>query len=63
MNFKQKAQKVAPANIFCDSILSMNKKLRELINGLGLVAAAVAMMAVGIAFIFLVSAVFHTNFK
>jgi len=41
----------------------MNKKLRELFNGLGLVAAAVAMMAVGIAVIFLVSAVFHTNFK
>jgi len=41
----------------------LNKKLRELLNGLGLVGAAVAMMAVGIAFIFLVSAVFHTNLK
>jgi len=41
----------------------VNKKLRELLNGLGLVAAAVAMMAVGIALIFLVHALFHTNFK
>jgi len=41
----------------------MNKKLRELLNGLGLVAAAVAMMAAAIALIFVVTAVFHTNFK
>jgi hypothetical protein len=41
----------------------MNKKLRELLNGLGLVAAAVAMMAVAIAFIFLVNAGFHAIFK
>ena len=39
----------------------MNKKLRELINGLGLVAAAVAMMAVAVAFIYLFTAIFHTN--
>jgi hypothetical protein len=41
----------------------MKKKLLELLNGLGLVVSAVAMMAVGIALIFLVHAVFHTNFK
>jgi len=41
----------------------MNKRLQEIINGLGLLFAAVAMIAVGIGFIFLVSAVFHTNFK
>ena len=41
----------------------MNKKLKELIKGLGLIGAAVAMMAVGIGLIFLISAVFHTNFK
>jgi len=40
----------------------MNKRLREILNGIGMVAAAVAMMLVGIAFIFLVSGVFH-NFK
>jgi len=39
----------------------MNKKFREVLNGLGLVAAAVAMMAVAIAFIYLFTAVFHTN--
>jgi hypothetical protein len=48
---------------FCDNISSMNKRLQEIINGLGLLFAAVAMIAVGIGFIFLVSAVFHTNFK
>ncbi len=36
----------------------MNKKLREVLNGLGLVVAAVAMMAVAIALIFLVHAIF-----
>jgi hypothetical protein len=41
----------------------MKKKLREVLNGLGLVAAAFVMMAVGVAFIFLVSAIFHTNHK
>ncbi len=35
--------------------------MRELLNGLGMVIAAVAMIAVGIALIFLVTAVFHTN--
>jgi hypothetical protein len=37
----------------------MNKKLREVINSLGLIAAAFAMMAVGIALIFLVTTIFH----
>ena len=41
----------------------MKKKLRELLNGLLMILAAFAMMAVGIGFIFIVSAVFHTNFK
>jgi hypothetical protein len=41
----------------------MNKKLKELLNGLGLVVSAVLMMAVGIALIFIVSAIFHTNPK
>ena len=41
----------------------MNKKLREVLNGLGMVVAAFAMMAVGIGFIFLVSKIFHTNFR
>jgi len=41
----------------------MKKKLKELINGLGLVVAAVVMMMVGIAFIFIVTAVKHAIFK
>lgn len=41
----------------------MNKRLREVINAVGLVVAAFAMMAVGVALIFLVHAVFHANFK
>jgi hypothetical protein len=40
----------------------MNKKLREVLNGIGMVAAAVAMMAVAIALIFLVHAVFSHKF-
>ena len=39
----------------------MNKKLREVLNGLGLVASAVAMMAIAIALIYLFTAIFHTN--
>jgi hypothetical protein len=41
----------------------MNKRLREFLSAVGLVVAAVAMMAVGIAFIFLVTAIFHAIFK
>ena len=41
----------------------MNKKTKEILNGLGLVLATFVMIAIGIGFIFLVSAVFHTNFK
>jgi hypothetical protein len=41
----------------------MNKKLKDLLKGLVMIAAAVAMMAVAIGFIFLVAAVFHTNSK
>jgi hypothetical protein len=37
--------------------------MKELLNGLGLVAAAVAMIAAAIGVIFLISVVFHTNFK
>jgi len=39
----------------------MNKKLKEVLNGLLMVVAAFAMMGVGIAFIFLVTKIFHTN--
>jgi hypothetical protein len=41
----------------------MKKRVRDLLNGFGMIAAAFAMMAVGIGLIFLVAAVFHTNFK
>jgi hypothetical protein len=41
----------------------VNKKMQELLNGLGMVAAAVAMMAAGVALIFLVHGIFHANFK
>ena len=41
----------------------MNKKLREFLNGLGMVAAAVAMMAVAIGLIFVITAVCHAIFK
>jgi hypothetical protein len=41
----------------------MNKKFREVLNGIGMVACAVAMMAVAIVFIFLFTSVFHTNSK
>jgi hypothetical protein len=52
-----------PVAAFGDNIYPMNQKTRDFINGLGLVAAAVAMMAVGIGFIFLVYAVFHIHSK
>jgi hypothetical protein len=39
----------------------MNNKLREVLNGIGMVVAAFAMMAVGVAFIFLVTALFHPH--
>jgi len=41
----------------------MNKKFKEVLNGLGMVLAAFAMMAVGIALIFLVTSGFHAIFK
>ena len=41
----------------------MNKKFRELLNSVGLIVAAFVLIAVAIAFIFFVSAIFHTNFK
>ncbi len=41
----------------------MNKKFKEVLNGILMVAAAAAMMTVAIAVIFLISKVFHTNFK
>jgi hypothetical protein len=41
----------------------MNKKMREVLNGIGMVAAAVAMMAVAITLIFLVHIAFHPNFR
>jgi hypothetical protein len=43
--------------------MTMKKKLKDLVRGLGLVLAAVAMMAVAIGFIYLVTTVFHTNSK
>jgi hypothetical protein len=39
----------------------MNKKVKEVLNGLGMLVAAFAMMAVGVAFIFLVTALFHPH--
>jgi len=41
----------------------MHKKIKETLSALGLVAAAIAMMAVGIGFIYLVTVIFHTNAK
>jgi len=41
----------------------MNKKTRDFLNGLGLLAATIAVIATGIALIFLVHAVFHANSK
>ena len=41
----------------------MKKKLLELLRGFGLIGAAVVMMAIGVGFILLIAAVFHTNFK
>jgi len=41
----------------------MKKKLKELLNGLGLVAAAVAMMIVAIALIFIITSIRQAIFK
>jgi len=41
----------------------MLKKLKEVINGLGLVVAAFVMMFVAIAGIYLFTAIFHTGTK
>jgi len=41
----------------------MNKKLREILNGAGLVVSAFAMMAAGVAVIYIVMAVYHAVFK
>jgi len=41
----------------------MNKKLREVLNGLGMLATAFVMMGIAIAFIYAFTAVFHTNAK
>jgi len=50
-------------NECCGNILPMNKRLREFLNGIGLVVSAVAMMAVGIGLIFLIHMAFHAIFK
>jgi hypothetical protein len=41
----------------------MNKQFREVLNGIGMVACAVAMMAVAIALIFLIHNGYHAIFK
>ena len=41
----------------------MNKQFREVLNGIGMVLCAFAMMAVGVGLIFLVTAIFHTNIR
>lgn len=41
----------------------MNKRLKEFLNGIGLVVAAFAMMAVGITCVYLVITFFHAVFK
>jgi len=41
----------------------MNKKFKEVLNGIGMVLAAFAMMAVGIACIILINMGFHAIFK
>ena len=38
--------------------MTVKKKMKELLNGLGMLTAAFAMMAIAIAFIFLVHAMF-----
>jgi hypothetical protein len=41
----------------------MKEKFREILNGIGMVLTAVAMMAVAIALIYLIHAVFHAGSK
>jgi len=41
----------------------MNKKFKEVLNGIGMIACAAAMMAVAIGFIYLFTALFHTGTK
>jgi hypothetical protein len=41
----------------------MKEKIREILNGLGMVLAAAGMMAIAIAGIYLIHAVFHTSPK
>jgi len=41
----------------------MNKKLKEFFSAMGLIAAAVVMMAVAIGAIYLITNLFHTNSK
>jgi len=41
----------------------MNKKFKEYLNGIGMVLTAMAMMAIGIALIYVITTVFHTNAK
>jgi len=41
----------------------MNKKLKEVLNGVGMVACAFAMMFAAVGVIYLIHIVFHTNFK
>jgi len=41
----------------------MNKKIKSLVDGILMVAAAVAMMTVAIGVIILITKIFHTNVK
>jgi len=41
----------------------MKEKFREILNGIGMVLAAVGMMVVAIACIYLINAVFHAGRK
>jgi hypothetical protein len=43
--------------------MKMKEKFREFLNGIGMILAAVGMMVVAIAFIFLIHAAFHTGSK
>jgi hypothetical protein len=40
----------------------MNKRIKEVLNGIGMLLAGVAMMMVGVAFIFLVHGIFTHHF-